>query len=140
MPHYDKLIKTISSQRVESRFDEKAGVVATHYNNPDDDRKITGVQDDAVVSKLYKEAKADDTNDDKNKRLFEMNEEDITVEKDKEPDSIIERVFGMKVALGIISVNWKFREEALKFIIKQAPTKINNDMDFMDTIKACSAA
>ena len=88
-------------------------------------------------NKIYQEAKNDtEPKENKNKRLFDMNEDDIRLEKDKEPDVIIERVFGMKTALGVISISWKFREEALKHIIKNTPNKLESDMDFLDTIQA----
>ena len=49
-------------------------------------------------------------------------------------------MFGIKTALGVISIWWKFGEEALKHIIKNTPSKIESDMDFLDSIKAWSTA
>ena len=138
-PHYEKLISSLPSERIGSKFNSDIGVVATHYHNPEDDRQIKGVQNNDELNKIYQEAKHDnEPKEDKNKRLFDMEEDDIRLEKDKEPDVIIERVFGMKTALGVISISWKFREEALKHIIKNIPNKLESDMDFLDTIKAWS--
>ena len=139
LPHYEKLIASLPSKRIENKFGDEIGTVATHYHNPEDDRTIQGVSDNDDLNKIYSEAKADQEQvESKNKRLYDTPEAEIKVEKDKEADPIIERVFGMQTALGVISTSWKFREEALKYILKNAPSKIESDMDFVDTIRACA--
>jgi ankyrin repeat protein len=141
LPHYDALIGSLPAKRIDSTMQGDVGAVATHYYNPDDDREITGVQNNEEVNKLYHEAKVDtETKDEKAKKLYETDEDQIKIEQDKEPDAIIERVFGMKTALGLISTSWKFREEALKHIHKTTPNKLESDMEYIDTIKACCTA
>jgi len=137
LPHYEALLGSLPTERINEQMEENSTVVATHYQSPEDDRELHGVQNEEELNRIYQEAKAEnEQKDDKNKRLLDMAEEDIKVEKDKETDMIIERVFGPKIALGLISTSWKFREEALKYILKQTPEKFESDMDFIDTIKA----
>jgi hypothetical protein len=115
-PHYEKLIGSLPSVRIESQFTDEIGQVVTHYHNPDDDRMIKGVHENDNLNKIYQEVhtEEDKKDDQKMQKLYETNDEDINIESGKEVDKIIERVFGMKTALGLISTNWKFREEALK--------------------------
>ena len=142
LPHYQALVKSISTirERVQAEDDENDEM--TNYHHPEDERTIQGVQNNDDLNKIYREAKidADDEKEDRNNKLLDVDEDEIKVEKGKEPDTIIERVFGMKIALGLISVSWKYREEAMKYIIKTASQKMENDMDFIDTIKGwCTA-
>ena len=58
-PHYEKLISSLPSERLGSKFNSDIGVVAIHYHNPKDDRHITGVQNNNESKKNYQEAKHD---------------------------------------------------------------------------------
>ena len=141
LPHYDKLIESLDSKRLETNMESETGVVATHYYTPEDDRELTGVQNKEEVNKLYQEAKAEnEQKEEKHKKLTELEEEEIKIEQGKEADLIIDRVFGNNVALGLVSTSWKLREEALKYILKQTPNKLESDLDFIDAIKACCTA
>ena len=141
LPHYENLVNSLPSRKIESNLDSDTGAVATHYYTPEDDRELHGVANPDEIHKIYQEAKAEpEQKDDKNKRLFDLDESEIKIEQGKEPDGIIERVFGMKPALGLISTSWKHREEALKYINKECPNKLESDMDFVDTIKASCTA
>lgn len=48
-----------------------------------------------------------------------MEDSEIEVEEGKNYEREIESVFGRKIALGLMAVNWKFKEMALKIIYKQ---------------------
>ena len=139
LPHYKALVESLASGNFQNKED---GGMMSSYFHPEDERAIQGVQNNEDLNKIYREAKieADDDKEDKPDKLFEVEDDDIKIEKGKGPDTIIERVFGMKTALGIISVSWKYREEALKYIIKNASQKMENDMEFIDTIKSCCTA
>ena len=141
LEHYDALIKSLPSQRLGANTEGDVGTVATHYYTPEDDRTLTGVQNNENANKIYEEAKVEnEQKEDKNKKLFDYEESEIKVEEGKEADAIIDRVFGMKWALGLISTSWKLREEALKYIHKNSIDKLESDMDYIDTIKACCTA
>lgn len=51
---------------------------------------------------------------------MEMEDSEIEVEEGKNFEREVEVVFGRKIALGLIAVNFKFKELAMKIIIKQA--------------------
>jgi hypothetical protein len=51
---------------------------------------------------------------------MEMEDSEIEVEEGKNYEREVEVVFGRKIALGLIAVNFKFKELAMKIIIKQA--------------------
>lgn len=96
LTHYDALISSLPSERIDHNYKDDAGTVATHYYTPEDDRALTGILNSEEVNKLYQESKADnEAKEEKNKKLFDMNENEIKIEEGKEPDPIIERVFGM---------------------------------------------
>lgn len=48
-----------------------------------------------------------------------MEDSEIEVEEGRNYEKDIEAVFGRKIALGLLAVNWKFKELALKIIYKQ---------------------
>jgi hypothetical protein len=48
-----------------------------------------------------------------------MTEDEMQTEDEKVIDGVIEEVFGRKVALGLISVDWKHKECALRLVTKQ---------------------
>lgn len=99
-PHYKALIDSLPPRRSGEDSDEDNGKM-TNYYTPEDDRVLTGVQNNDDIYKLYEEAKVDpdaDVKDDKHTKLFDVEEDEIKLEKGKEPDTIIERVFGMKTA------------------------------------------
>lgn len=47
-----------------------------------------------------------------------MDESEIEIEEGKNYEKDIEKVFGRKIALGLISMNWKYKEVAMKIIYK----------------------
>jgi hypothetical protein len=47
-----------------------------------------------------------------------MDDSEIEVEECKQYDKEIDSVFGRKIALGFMAVNFKFKEIALKIIVK----------------------
>ena len=49
-----------------------------------------------------------------------MDDNDIETEEGKVFERDIESVFGRKIALGLIAINFKFKEIAIKIIIKHA--------------------
>lgn len=56
---------------------------------------------------------------------MEMDDSEIEVEEGKVYERDIEIVFGRKIALGLIAVNFKFKEIAMKIIIKHAEKLLN---------------
>ena len=49
-----------------------------------------------------------------------MEDSEIEVEEGRTYERDIENIFGRKIALGLMAVNWKFKELALKVIFKQS--------------------
>ena len=97
LEHYDALINSLPSQRLAANMESATGKVATHYYTPEDDRALTGVLNKDEENKIYIEAKVEnEQKETKNKNLFDYEEDAIKIEEGKEPDAIIERVFGMK--------------------------------------------
>ena len=139
---YKKLISSFHSNNGQGSLDIDVAAVVTNYYTPEDDRALTGVQHNGDINRIYQEAKADalDENNEKSNKLYDVDESEIKIEKGKEADPVIERVFGTKTALGLISTNWKFREEALKYILKTVPQQIESDSELVDAIKGWWAA
>jgi hypothetical protein len=50
--------------------------------------------------------------------FMEMDDSEIEVEEGKNYEREIEVIFGRKIALGLIAINWKYKELALKIIYK----------------------
>jgi len=53
------------------------------------------------------------------RKFIDMNDAEIEAEEGRIYEKDIEVVFGRKIALGLIAVNWKYKEVALKLIYKQ---------------------
>jgi hypothetical protein len=49
---------------------------------------------------------------------MEMEDSEIEVEEGRTYEKDVEAVFGRKIALGLIALNWKYKELALKIIFK----------------------
>ena len=49
---------------------------------------------------------------------MEMQDSEIEVEEGRPYERDVENIFGRKIALGLIALNWKFKETALKIIFK----------------------
>jgi len=76
-----------------------------------------------------------------------MDENDIQIDQDGKLDPQIENVFGKKIAICFLAVDWKYKELALKIIYKQTdkfldPASKNeeNTHSVEDFIKASTAA
>jgi hypothetical protein len=73
-----------------------------------------------------------------------MQDHEIEVEEGRAYERDIEIVFGRKVAMGLISVNWKFKEISSKIIYKQAEKILNKDIEttlnLNEFVKACTIA
>lgn len=63
--------------------------------------------------------RAGQTQSNPQKRFADMEESEIEVEEGRPFERDVEVVFGRKIALGLIAVNWKIKETALKIILKQ---------------------
>ena len=139
---FQTLISKIHSTNGQGGLEIDVAAVVTNYYTPEDDRALTGIQNNEDANRLYQEAKAEITENktEKSNSLFDVEENHIKIEKDKEVDIVIERVYGRRSALGLISTNWKFREEALKNILKIATQKIDLEVDFIEAIKGWCVA
>lgn len=80
------------------------------------------------------------------KKFMEMDDSEIEVEEGRTFEKEIEQVFGRKIALGLIAMNFKFKEIALKIVFKHADRLLNpatiNDGSFniVEFIRACTIA
>lgn len=137
LSQYRKLVSSFHSDSGQASLDIDVAAVVTNYYTPEDDRALTGVQHNGDINRIYQEAKGDaqDENNEKSNKLYDTDQSEIKVEKGKQPDPIIERAFGTQTALGLISVNWKFREEALRHILKTAPQQFETDDELVDAVK-----
>ena len=127
----------------------------THYYNPEDERAIQGanpddiqdlymktLQGEAALKMQIDQAAQGNDEDSKaaNKQKFaEIDEADIEidVEGNQKINEQISKVFGRKVALALIAVNWKYKEMALKMIYKQTEKALQkNSEELPDTIHA----
>lgn len=79
---------------------------------------------------------------------MEMEDAEIEVEEGRPYERDIEYIFGRKIALGLMAVNWKLKETALKIILKQSEKYLaketTNDngggMSMPEFVKACTVA
>jgi hypothetical protein len=75
-----------------------------------------------------------------------MDDSEIEVEDGKQYEKEIENVFGRKIALGLISVNFKFKDLSLKIITKHAEklmspgTTTDSSFNLIEMVKACTIA
>jgi hypothetical protein len=49
-----------------------------------------------------------------------MSPEDIEIEDESRLDSQIEFVFGKKIALGLLAIDWRLKEQAIKHVLDVA--------------------
>lgn len=75
---------------------------------------------------------------------MEMEDSEIEVEEGKAYERDVEGIFGRKITLGLIAMNWKYKETALKIIFKQTEKYLNKETDsglsFPELVKACTIA
>lgn len=73
-----------------------------------------------------------------------MGDVDFEIEEGKTLEKDIEMVFGRKVGLGLVALNWKFKEVTMKIIYKQAEKILGKDhdmsMNMAEFVKACTIA
>lgn len=99
--------------------------------NQEDERSIQGVGHDSNKANELYTTKADgeeegkqgsgDKEENKKNSLVNfhfMNDDDIKLEVGSKPDIEIDRVFGRKVSLGVLAIDWKLKESALKIMYK----------------------
>ena len=58
------------------------------------------------------------------KKFLEMDDSEIEVEEGKTYEREIDSVFGRKIALGLIAINFKLKEMAMKVILKNAEKQL----------------
>ena len=58
-----------------------------------------------------------------------MEDSELEVEEGRPYERDVEAVFGRKLALGLIALNWKYKETALKIIFKQTEKYMNKETD-----------
>lgn len=78
---------------------------------------------------------------------MEMDEKDIPIDAEQKIDPQIELVFGRKIALSFLALDWKYKELALKIIYKQTDKYLDvqarheeNTHSIEDIVKASAAA
>jgi hypothetical protein len=70
----------------------------------------------------------------------QIDENDIQIEEGFTIDGKVESVFGRKAALCMVSVNWKHKEQALKYIISQTQKRFGSDSDLQHVVAASMTA
>jgi hypothetical protein len=81
---------------------------------------------------------------------MDMDDSEIEIEEDRQYERDVEVVFGRKIALGLMAVNFKFKEMAMKIIVKHSEKHLQASPDGEDTyqsnsninelVKACTVA
>jgi len=75
---------------------------------------------------------------------MDMDDAEIETEEGRPYEKAVENVFGRKLALGLIALNWKFKETSLKIIFKQSEKYLAKESDstlsLASLVKACVAA
>ena len=81
---------------------------------------------------------------------MDMDDSEIEIEEDRQYERDVEVVFGRKIALGLMAVNFKFKEMAMKIIFKHSEKHLQASPDGEDTyqsnsninelVKACTVA
>lgn len=144
------------------RINDEQILVATHYYNPDDEREIKGfkdpvkdlekqieeqllIQDDHITEPedmVSGQGEVRQTATITHKKFMDMDDAEIEVEEEKTYERDIEIIFGRKIALGLIAVNFKFKELAMKSIVKHAEKLLqansNSDFNICDFVRACT--
>lgn len=67
------------------------------------------------------------------KRFMDMEDSEIEVEEDRHYERDVEVVFGRKIALGLLAVNFKFKEIAMKIILKHSEKQLAANGEGEDT-------
>jgi hypothetical protein len=113
--------------------------IARHYVGPEDDRKIAGVQDAAAIQAMYAEKEKGGLGEEEagelgvqanpfisaKKQLNDVEESEIEIPEDATVDARIESVFGRKVGLAMLALNWKYKEMAVKVVSKTTEKTLN---------------
>lgn len=136
---YDELINNLSTYRMKNLESGDTPNVATHYYNPDDERALVGVKQDDHANKIYEETNAEEQKFETSEKsdLFSMKVEDIKHEGD--PNPIIERIYDTHIAMGMKALQWKYKEQALKKVLKLTNEKLEDDFNYNDVIRANAA-
>lgn len=95
---------------------EQAQVVR-HYYNPEDERAIKGASDSDQIYATGQNAGISHQTEEVD--IMKCSPEDVNIENGREPSSIISKVYGQIVAIGLISTNWKHKESALQYILRK---------------------
>lgn len=81
------------------------------------------------------------------KRFLEMDESEIEVEEGKQFEKEVDNIFGRRIALGLIALNFKFKELSMKVILKNAEklltpssTSVESSYNFVEFVRACTIA
>ena len=80
------------------------------------------------------------------KKFLEIDDSEIEVEEGKTYEREVDNVFGRKIALGLIAINFKLKEMAMKMIFKNAEKQLspNSNSDssynFVEFVRACTVA
>jgi len=75
-----------------------------------------------------------------------MDDSEIEVEEGKTYEREIDNVFGRKIALGLIAINFKLKEMAMKVILKNAEKQLapsangDSSYNFVEFVRACTVA
>ena len=69
-----------------------------------------------------------------------MNESDIKIEPETKPDMEIDRVFGRKVSLGLLAIDWKLKECALKIMYKMTDKFLTSQEELEHSINEITIA
>ena len=76
---------------------------------------------------------------------MEMDDSEIEIEDGKQIERDVEAIFGRKIALALLALNWKFKEMGLKVIYKQSEKFLTREgydsgLSINEFIKACTVA
>ena len=80
------------------------------------------------------------------KKFMEIDDNEIEVEESKQFERDIEIVFGRKIALGLLAINFKYKEIAMKIILKHAEkllsptTTTDGQFNICEFVRACAVA
>jgi hypothetical protein len=134
LEHYESVVNVIMSERVKKEM-ELNHEVTTTYITPDDDRVIQGGDDN-----LYIEAQVNQE-EEKVLTLYDhLSDDDIKTENGREADYKVGMVFGLRTAIGLISLQWRYKEQALKFIQKEMKDHLSDESEIENTIRAILTA
>ena len=125
MPEYYDPFLALLDHLSQTRAEEegKGGdlVIATHYYNPDDERAITGVKEEDQKALYAKQRQMIDQTMGEERKLGDIDLAELKTEPSKQPDQLVERVYGERIAVGLIALSWKLKEQAVRAVFKQMP-------------------